>query len=128
MMRFSGLAAALLSALIAVPDTSFASERILGLSEFELVSCAGVPAQTMDFGSQGKIYVYATGNYTTTVNKAFNTYIGNTRANSCQANVVIQGGRVSQIKYQKSGGLIAREFQCGKLFSGCKSTQKPKKK
>ena len=110
---------------IAAPS-AHSSERILGLTEFDLVSCAGAPSQVMEFGGQGRIYVYVAGNVTTTVNKVFNTYIGSANSNTCQATVIIQGGRVTGVKYQKSGGLIAREIQCGKLFSSCRVAKKKK--
>lgn len=102
-----------------------AAEKVIGLTELELVTCAGAPAQTMELG-KNRVYVYATGNNSVYLNRAFNSYVGVARANTCQATVIFQGGRVIKVTYQKAGALLAREIQCGKLFNAC--APKPTKK
>ncbi len=95
--------------LLAFP--AVAAEPPIGLSESQLLQCAGVPNGNMQSGGT-KVWQYSTrrvrGNSDFIVTDA------------CDAIVTFKNGRVFNVTFRKSGGLISREFACQGIFSGCR--------
>jgi hypothetical protein len=100
-----------LSTLFLLVPAAAAAEPPVGLTEAQLLQCAGVPTAQMQSGG-AKVWQYSVSR----VGGDFSML----RTDACDAIVTFKNGRVANVTFRKSGGLIAREIVCAGIFSGCR--------
>ena len=97
---------------------SAAPSAIVGLSEIELVQCAGLPQGSMSVGD-ATFYQYSSLSERGQVVPLGNSLFVTRRTRGCEATVKVQNGRVVDVTTQSHGGLLTGPLACQRLFSGC---------
>ena len=101
---------------VAFPSAANAVDKIVGMTLFDLIACAGVPNETIEFEQGRTIVTYM--NSTTTVSRRQEARVQETQ-NTCEAIVQIEGETVKDVEYRKSGRLMRRQLVCLPLFRAC---------
>ena len=102
------------------PSWAMAGERqIVGLSEDELISCAGFPTDQMQL--KGKtFYKFSTISESGTAVPAGGIVVFGKRQNGCEATVSVVNGRVVAVKTKRLNWSLPSLTACSRLFSACK--------
>ncbi len=104
-----------------------AQRQLVGMSQEQLLSCMGPPANQSMVGST-EVWQYASGDgYRSGGGTAYivpNTNIivagGASRGRSCLVNITFSSGRVQSINYQgRTGGLLTKGEQCAYAVENC---------
>ena len=90
------------------------SKHLLGLTESELVACAGAPELTRD-DEQGRLLIYHSHP------RSFPTSKGSLPCphETCEALVTIRGGRVADVKYRTHTDASGECYWCEQMFEPC---------
>ena len=103
--------------IIAQPTSAGQGDNLIGLSEEQLISCAGIPAGQMVSG-QSTFFQYGEFNERGAFIPLGNTLYLTKRLKGCQAVVTLQNGYVTKVTV-KTKGLISGPLACQRIFSGC---------
>lgn len=93
------------------------SDKLIGLSEEQLVSCAGIPAGQMVSGNS-TFFQYGEFNERGAFVPLGNTLFITKRQKGCQAVITLQNGVVTKVML-KTKGLISGPMACQRIFSEC---------
>ena len=105
------------TALFAQPALAGQSDKLIGLSEEQLVSCAGIPAGQMVSGNS-TFFQYGEFNERGAFVPLGNTLFITKRQKGCQAIITLQNGVVTKVML-KTKGLISGPLACQRIFSEC---------
>jgi hypothetical protein len=103
--------------LFAQPALADQSDKLIGLSEEQLVSCAGIPAGQMVSGNS-TFFQYGEFNERGAFVPLGNTLFITKRQKGCQAVITLQNGVVTKVML-KTKGLISGPMACQRIFSEC---------
>lgn len=93
--------------------------EIVGLTEDELISCAGFPTAQMEL--KGKtFYKFSTISESGAAVPAGGIVIFGKRQNGCEATVSVVNGRVVAVKTKRLNWSLPSLTACSRLFSACK--------
>lgn len=110
----------LLAALL--PSAALAQQQVVGMSEGDLISCAGIPQQARDVG-QDRFFQYSAfragrgGNFQ---NLGGFVFFDENPDAGCDATVTIRNGKVTAVKTRPSGAIISGPLMCRRMFSACR--------
>ena len=109
----------LLVVSIVTPSLVKAGEvELVGLTEDELISCAGFPAVQMQL--KGKtFYKFSTISESGAAVPAGGIVIFGKRQNGCEATVGVENGKVVSVKTKRLNWSLPSLTACSRLFSGC---------
>ena len=93
------------------------NEKLIGLSEEQLISCAGIPAGQMVSGNS-TFFQYGEFNERGAFVPLGNTLFLTKRQRGCQAIVTLHNGVVTKVTL-KTKGLISGPLACQRIFSDC---------
>lgn len=108
---------AIATSLFAQPALADQSDKLIGLSEEQLISCAGIPAGQMVSGNS-TFFQYGEFNERGAFVPLGNTLFITKRQKGCQAIVTLQNGVVTKVML-KTKGLISGPMACQRIFSEC---------
>lgn len=108
------LSACFLGAVAAQADPS---ARLIGLTEEQLLSCAGIPVGTMVSGAT-TFFQYGEFSERGQIMALGDSLFVAKRQKGCQAIVSLRNGRVVNVTLKKKG-LIRGPMACERIFSGC---------
>ena len=103
--------------LFAQPAVADQGDKLVGLSEEQLVSCAGIPAGQMVSGNS-TFFQYGEFNERGALVPLGNTLFITKRQKGCQAVITLQNGVVTKVML-KTKGLISGPMACQRIFSDC---------
>ena len=110
----------LLVVTVATPSLVLAGEtNIVGLSEEELISCAGFPTAQMQLNGK-TFYKFSTISESGAAVPAGGIVIFGKRQNGCEATVGVENGKVVSVKTKRLNWSLPSLTACNRLFSGCK--------
>jgi hypothetical protein len=92
-------------------------QRLVGLTEEQLLSCAGIPAGSMVSGAT-TFFQYGEFSERGQVVALGGSLFVSKRQKGCQAVVSLRNGRVVNVTLKKKG-LISGPMACERIFSGC---------
>jgi hypothetical protein len=98
-----------------------AETRLIGLSEEELLKCAGAPSQEKHSGSLSFL-TYHGGGDGVAVGALGSSQIGlaTYKHRYCDATFTLRNGHVADLQYRgRTGGLLTRGEQCAFIVEGC---------
>ncbi|HET8725903.1 MAG TPA: hypothetical protein VFO41_00205 [Alphaproteobacteria bacterium] len=105
---------------------------LVGLSEGELLSCAGVPNRRHDVGNREYVAYESRSIRTVGLRPIFPDYEDwgdppsqRIRISHCEATLVLENGRVTQATYDTSRGYVGGLSYCDHIFRRCVGTQPP---
>ena len=108
---------AITAALVEKPAIAGQSDNLIGLSEEELISCAGIPAGQMVSGPS-TFHQYGEFSERGAFVPLGNTLFLTKRQRGCQAVITLQNGYVTKVTV-KTKGLISGPLACQRIFSAC---------
>lgn len=113
--------ALMIAAMAALTSPVYAdpAQSLVGKTDYDVVSCAGSPAQVMDFTGGRQIMSFVAARSTGGV--VFNP-IGATGArfdHSCTALVHLENGIITKVEMKQSGGFITAGMLCGQVLAAC---------
>lgn len=92
--------------------TDLARTELIGKTKAEILACAGAPAHSAVSGNTEVL------SYSYIGEKTRNEH--GTKKSQCVANFILVGGRVTQLNYTGTPGVLATQGeQCGFVVSGC---------
>lgn len=94
------------------------TQKLMGLSEEELISCAGIPAAQMTNGQKTFYQYNELSERGTGIMIDEDTIISSKKQKGCQALITIESGRVSKVMLKKQGWLSGSRA-CERIFSEC---------
>lgn len=98
-----------------------AEHKLIGLSEEQLLQCAGVPAQEKRSGSLS-FFTYHGGGDGVAIAALGRSQIGVAayKHRYCDATFTLRNGRVADLQYRgRTGGLLTRDEQCAFIVEDC---------
>ena len=112
----------LLLLVVSIVSTSLVKAgeaEVVGLTEDELISCAGFP--TAQMGLKGKtFYKFSTISESGAAVPTGGMVIFGKRQNGCEATVSVVNGRVVAVKIKRLNWSLPSLTACSRLFSACK--------
>ena len=109
----------LVTSLITPSLVKAGEAELVGLTEDELISCAGFPAAQMQL--KGKtFYKFSTISESGAAVPAGGIVIFGKRQNGCEATVSVENGRVVAVKTKRLNWSLPSLTACSRLFSACK--------
>ena len=110
---------ALMASVVTPSWVSAGESNIVGLSEDELISCAGFPTAQMQL--KGKtFYKFSTISESGAAVPTGGIVIFGKRQNGCEATVSVENGRVVAVKTKRLNWSLPSLTACSRLFSACK--------
>ena len=103
--------------LFAEPAVADQGDKLVGLSEEQLLSCAGIPAGQMVSGNS-TFFQYGEFNERGAFVPLGNTLFITKRQKGCQAIITLQNGVVAKVML-KTNGLFTGPMACQRIFSEC---------
>jgi hypothetical protein len=104
-------------------DASKAQTKLIGMTKFEFLKCAGEPWQTRSFGStESLLYIneekIKKGD--SVPDKVLHAVTTEIKGQYCEARITINDGRVSGIRYSgQTGGTLTEGEACAPIIQGC---------
>jgi len=98
-----------------------AEDKLVGLSEEELLRCAGAPAQERRAGELSFL-TYHGGGDGVAIGAVAQSQLGVAafKRRYCDATFTLQNGRVADLQYRgRTGGLLTRDEQCAFIVEDC---------
>ena len=105
---------AIATTLMARPAVADQSDKLIGLSEEQLISCAGIPAGQMVSGNS-TFFQYGEFNERGAFVPLGNTLFITKRQKGCQAVITLRNGVVTKVML-KTKGLISGPMACQRIF------------
>ncbi|MDB4985786.1 MAG: hypothetical protein JWN04_964 [Myxococcaceae bacterium] len=99
-----------------------AERQLIGLSEEDLLQCAGAPAQEKRAGSLSFLTYHGGGDAVAVAQPFGQSQIGiaTIKHRYCDATFTLRNGRVAELHYRgRTGGLLTRDEQCAFVVDGC---------
>ena len=101
------------------PGYAAQTDKLIGLTEERLLTCAGIPSARMVSGASTFLQ-YGEFNEAGAFIPLGSTLFVTRRLRGCQATVVVRGGRITNVTL-KTKGLISGPLACQRIFSECKN-------
>jgi len=92
---------------------------LVGMSEEDIVACAGLPSGNMQIGSK-TFFQYGASREAGAINGVGNTLFLSRHQTGCDATVTFQNDHVVQVTTRPYGGLLTGPIACGSLFASCR--------
>ena len=109
-----------LAVLVVAPPLAMGGEaKIVGLSEDELISCAGFPTAQMQLNGK-TFYKFTSTSEGGAAFPAGGFVLFGRHQNGCEATVSVENGRVVSVKTKRLNWSLPSLTACSRLFSGCK--------
>lgn len=99
------------------PATADPTKKLIGLSEEDLLSCAGIPVAQMASGNKTFFQYGEFGEHGAFIPLG-NTLFLAKKYKGCQAVITLEGGTVRKVTL-KTKGLITGPLACDRIFSEC---------
>ena len=93
------------------------TKKLIGLTEEQLLSCAGIPAGSMAAGATTFFQYGEFNEHGQIIGMGSNLFVAK-RQKGCQAAVSLKGGKVVKVTL-KTKGLLTGPLACDRIFSDC---------
>jgi hypothetical protein len=107
-----------LAVVVAAATPAFAASSIVGLSQDDLIACAGLPSGEMQTG-EATYWQYGASRQVGSIQTFGQMHVLSSHSTGCEATVTLKGGVVSDVKTRGYGGLLTGPIACAKLFAAC---------